>query len=334
LEEAHIADHADRVMRFPVGLVLEKLGVRARLQGHRYWAEHCPLPSHGPPNQAHRWQNFFVRDETRDRPGQFHCFSCKGGGGLADLVAELRGIERPDAAQWLRDLASQAPDMTTGIRVRFENSIGPRVLRMPEGVEQVPFGRWNGVAQAYARARGIEPWQVARWRIGVATCGRLEGRIVIPIYDAGGRLLDYAARTYVGDPKRYLMAAEEEGPTRGALFGEQHWKPGFPLVVFEGAINGLAVERVAPDVVSLAGLSGSSVAARHLMRLAGAKRVIMATDPDRAGAAAMAAVVHGLRGVAGMQVARVRIPAGMDAAEMPAEELRAELQRCLREVGI
>jgi hypothetical protein len=323
-------------MRPPVAKVLEKLGVVAKLRNRSFWTENCPLPSHGPPNPAHRWQNFFVRADDHPRKGQYHCFSCKAGGGLADLVAALLAIEREAAVDWLKALPEQPPELGAGVRVRYEE-VGGRgyTLRLPAGVEQIPLARWNGVAREYARSRGIEDWQVERWRIGVAVEGRLEGRIVLPTYAADGRLLDYAARTYVGDPKRYLAASEAEHPVRGAVFGEQWWKPGFPLaVVFEGALNGLAVERaligcgVGDCPICLAGLSGSDGAdARRLTKLARFERLVLVTDPDRAGRAAADAIEYALRATA--RTARANIPAGMDAADLPAPHLRAELLRCM-----
>ena len=47
-------------MAVDVALALEKLGISVKKNGRRYWAEECPMPTHGAPNPKHRFQNFFV----------------------------------------------------------------------------------------------------------------------------------------------------------------------------------------------------------------------------------------------------------------------------------
>lgn len=335
----------------PVGEVLEKLGVPAERRGRRWWAEQCPLPSHGKPNPAHRHQNFFVRsEESEERPGQFFCFSCKGGGTLVQLVEELKGLGRDEARAWLAAIGDRPPPPV--LRVRYDVA-GPRRFRLPAGVEFRPMAEWNSVPRAYAERRGITPEQVEAWGIGVAHEGRLAGRIVVPIRDWRGRLANYSARTFVDHEVRYLAAETREKPDLSAMWGEERWAPMGDrriVVVVEGALNGLAFDRALGDAlpVSIGALQGSDLDGegghRKLAKLATFTTVVVATDPDKAGEKAGRQVFAALSRTRRMiepdpaqvvlDVRRFVYPDARDAAELDPAVLKAEVMRCLADCRI
>jgi DNA primase len=320
-----------------VELVLEKLGVTHRRQGNRVWAEECPLPSHGKPNPQHRYLNWMIRPEG-ERAGLFYCYSCKGKGNLPELVMILKELDYRAAREWLRTFGDQEPE-DPYLRVRVGVDRGQGALEVPPGVEQqgASLAEWNSVPREYAVSRGLTDDQVRRWRIGYATFGRLEGRIFLPIYDPRGRLANYAARTFVQDEKRYLAAPSWDRPDSSALFGEHRWpEPGFrsDVLLFEGALNGLALERALGDSdAHLAGMSGldqseQGIEVRTLTKLATFRRVIVCTDPDGPGERAADAV----RAALGrrMPVVRLELPDGTDAADLPRDALVGRLGAALR----
>ena len=325
------------MMGVDVEAAIAKLGIRVRRKGDRIWGEDCPLPTHGAPNPSHRFQNFFVRPEG-PRAGQFHCYSCKSGGRLLELVGLVLSLSVEDARAWLADLGEAAP--VPYVSVRFV-PVGPRgePFRIPAGVETMPLEKWPGMPQREVRRRGITDDQVARWRIGYAYDGRLAHRIVLPIWDGQGRLANYAARTFVDDETRYLAAHESERPDKSALWGEHLWpdQAGRRVgIVFEGAMNGLALERalvsVDEEVVvpALCGLSGSRFDHRKAAKLATFRRLILATDPDKAGDEAAEEIVGALR--KRVEMVRLDYPTrGADANDTPPLELAiAVLRACTR----
>lgn len=312
-----------------VVLVLEKLGIEGRTIGGRIWAERCPLPSHQQHNPQHRYQNFFVRAHG-ERAGQYHCFSCGGGGRLVDLVMNVRGFELRDALAWLRNVEEQAPAVPF-LRVRV--AAGPRAFRLPDGVEGGPLAEWNSQARQYVERRGITAGQVERWRIGYSLMGRLAGRIVFPVLDGAGRVVNYTGRTFVEEEPRYMAASEREHPDTSALWGEHQWHDRITALVVEGAINGLAFERalagivLSPDRVdprpNIAGLSGSDFDHRKAMRLSEFRRVVVATDPDQAGDDAFEDIWAALH--RGCRVERFVHPTKEDAAATPVPALQEAL---------
>jgi DNA primase len=311
--------------------VLERLALTAKKHGSRWWFERCPNPDHADHNEQHRWKNAFVRGDGHRRAGQWTCFSCHAGGLLVELVMAVMKLEFREARDWLMNV-EEAPAPEPVVRVRYAPmGARDRVFRLPEGVEFAPLERWNSVARSYAVGRGLDAEQVARWGVGYALIGRCAGRIVFPIVDSTARLVNYAARTFVGDETRYLAADERESPDTAAMLGELFWPPVATrvrrtVVVFEGALSGMALERAmlwAGISGELAGLQGSDVThPRRLLRLSGFGRVVAATDPDAAGERATFDLEAGLRGV---PVTRLRYPSKLDAADTPVVELAAAL---------
>jgi len=316
-----------------VEAALEKLGVAHRRQGNRAWAERCPLPTHGSHNTSHDYQNWFIRVERGEFHGTYTCFSCKGRGNLVGLVMLLKGVEYRDAKEWLATIEEQETEAPF-LRVRSVAPKMPGAIALPDGLVKsgAPLAEWNSVAREYVESRGITDAQVAAWRIGYAMMGRLEGRIFLPIYDQHGRLANYAARSFVGHEKRYLAAGTWERPDKSALFGEHLWKKERRVVLlFEGALNGLALDRAGEGAYDLAGMSGldegggGQVEVRTLMKLASFPLVVAATDPDGPGDRVAAAIARALRNRA--DVARLELP-GVDAADLWQED-PGELRRRL-----
>jgi hypothetical protein len=324
-------------MRAGVDAVLKKLGVETRRRAGRLWAERCPHPDHGRQNPAHDWQNFFVRPDGRRGAGSFYCYSCKQGGRLFELVMALAKLDAEGAVAWLRDV-DDAPAAAPVVAIRYR-ALGARDrFSLPDGVEFSPLGEWNSVPRAYAESRGIDAGQVARWGIGVAFEGRLAGRIVFPIRDSSRRLANYAARTFVDDETRYLAASEVEEPDLSAMLGEEFWPAtvgASTVVVFEGAVSGMALERAALAAgagVLFAGLQGSRVDARRVAKLARFGRVIAATDPDDPGDC-VAEEIRVPLSRRGIPVDRFPYPErGVDAADSrTSPEVLAEIFRSLLE---
>lgn len=327
-------------MSASVERVLERLGITARRIGSRWWAERCPVPEHGPQNEGHLWKNFFIRADGHRAAGLWHCYSCKEGGKLYELVMKVRGCEFREALAWLREI-EEAPAPEPVVSVRYAPlGAGRARFELPGGVEFGPLAGWNSVARDYALSRGLTAEQVERWEIGYALSGRLSGRVVFPIVDSAGRLANYAARTFVDDETRYLAGDEDRDPGLdvAAMLGERFWPaPATRIrracVVFEGALSGMALERAmlrAGVSAELAGLQGSDVAnPRRALRLSSFGRVVSAADPDKAGDRVSEDLAAALRRV---PFARLRYPReGVDAGDTPVEDLARALAECFAE---
>jgi DNA primase len=133
----------------------------------------------------------------------FHCFSCGAGGDVLDLVALLNQCTLREAALQLKDWlwgAATGGEQPTRQRVTKGNiSVNPPLKFTLRGVDG---------GHAYLAAREIHEITATRWGVGFYRGpGLMSGRIVIPIYDEGGRLVAYAGRTVDGGEPRYRFPA-------------------------------------------------------------------------------------------------------------------------------
>lgn len=296
--------------------LLERLSIRYERKGAVLWAS-CPHPEHE--DSSPSWR--IINDFENAKHGQHRCYGCGFGGWPIHLVEAVLGCSRQDARAWLRDIG-QDPPLPFAVSVDYQRGLQP-FFQLPPGVNQAAMKDWPSEARAYAAARGIEWWQVERWNIGVAA-GRydkltnpLAGRIVFPVRDAGGKLIGYTGRSYVGSERRYKEPSKREGADLGAVFGEEHWpatRQRKVIAVTEGAMDALAVERAYPYSLPIGGIYGSQLHDGHVNRLSTFEFVLMATDPDNAGNKVAAALAERLRRWS--QVIRVDIPEGEDAASL------------------
>jgi len=294
---------------------IDRLLRRFRVDAKRQGAElHALCPAH-----EDRSPSWSINVHT----GAHHCFSCGWGGGVAKLVIRLLDAEKlswtqRDAWEWLRTQGLLADTDELGLSVElYLADTRKRAMRLPANVRVEPVSTWPTPARRYIEQRQVHGWQLRRWSIGYCVDGRLANRIVFPVFASSGRLLSYSARTFVDAEPRYLTPHESESPDEAALFGEQHW----PLhgqrdrvVVVEGAIKALAVERAASGYV--AGLLGATQARnpRVAAKLATFSEVVVLTDSDAAGEAAATTLVASLARHARVRRATTPVPVD-DAAD-------------------
>lgn len=296
--------------------VLGRLGIEARRVG-KEWLARCPNPGH-----EDRHPSWGIRDEPgSDRHSLHNCLSCGYAGAVVDLVMLVVGLDYAAAREWLAgDDVGVAPPSGVELIVRQPR----RIFRLPVGVDVRPLAEWVPSARAYAEGRGVTAAQVDRWGLGYAAAGVLEGRVVFVKRTRGGEVAGYSARTFVGAPRRYLEPSGREGAVMSVLFGEQHWPEhaGGVVVVVEGAINALAVERAWPGV-SVATTSGSMLHPSVPWKLMRFGEVVVLTDPDAAGDKLGGQLEASL--ARHVRLRRVRLPEGEDAASLGLDALRAAL---------
>lgn len=298
--------------RVDVERVLSRLGIDAKRKG-KEWVALCPNKAHE--DRSPSWR---IRDEPGATKHGYHkCWPCGFQGGILSLVQHVLGLESyGDAKKWLGDEAPVEQKPVERVEVRISP---PRLgFRLPAEVKFAAFDAWPSIIRDYVcKDRGLEAWQIDRWRMGYAVEGRLKGRVVIVSRDARGRPQRYTARSFTDSEKRYLEPEPEERANPSAMFGEEHWPPlgERPLVfVVEGAINGLALEAELPGVV-IAATAGSDMRGLYATKLQTFERVCTMTDPDPAGDKLADDIATGLARH-DTRVERLRLPEDTDQAAL------------------
>ncbi len=313
-----------------VARLLSALGVEVeRRVGEQHWAC-CPHPDH-----IDRTPSWFMRERPGDRfHASFHCFGCQFSGRPVQLVCTLRGCTQSEAYEWLREMPALEHPVPKRVEVVSQTRSvlpGMHALRVPDEVRfdwDEPGARRY---REYLEGRDVTASQVEAWGLGYVPNddSSLADRVWIPVRDGDGRLLSYTARAVASRAsrakRRYREPFDREGARKDAVFGEANWAhcKHAVVVVCEGAFNALAVERIAPPDIAIAALMGSSVDALQLLKLQRFERVVVATDPDRAGRKASNKLSSMLARYARVQ--SMALPDGQDCDSMPADELSALL---------
>lgn len=284
----------------------------------------CPFHEDSKPSWA-------IRDEQGEhRNGRHRCLACGEGGDIVKLVMHVLGLSYAGAIEWIVGSGIVVQAAAEGLELRMVDSLAeraPREVRMPLGFRTAPLDRWPQSPRRYAEKRGIDAVQVERWGVGYAVDGVLEGRLVFPVRDTTGALRSYEARAYAGRSPKYLRPSVADGFRFGAIFGAERWgEPGSDEVVVltEGVLNALACERAGAPAV--AAICGSVLSGEHLLEIAPRfKRVVVATDPDKAGSRIAAEFYASLARWRDARVAA--LPPGKDCADLDAGTLAGILWR-------
>lgn len=306
--------------------LLKNLRIHAERRGREWWAP-CPLPGHDEAEPS--WS---VADSPgNDRHGYYYCFGCGRGGTAPALVCERIGIGWQAALSWIAehglDVDGPAP---LSVALAVTEGMTQHRFVLPPGCSGGPLSGWPTPVRTYVEQRGITAEQVARWNLLYAVGGRLGGRIVFPYARLGGELVGYTARSWDGREPRYKEPRKEEGAAADAMFGPVNW-PVLPgdrdtVVVAEGAINALALERAGARYVAAPGGSKTLVSG-HVSLIATFDTVVLASDADQAGDS----MAEQLRGQLSRwaKVKRLSFPPKVDAAEMSRDELASRLREVI-----
>jgi len=293
--------------------LLQALGITYVQKGSRCWAK-CPSPEHS----DHEPSWFIWNLSGDDKHACHRCYGCGFHGGPVGLVADLLGLEHGEAKEWLERGELDVPLLDVSLVMLEHKRSG---VKLPEGVV---LGRaleeWPTIARRYAASRGLDDELVRRWRLGYALRGELRGRIVMPVIGAGGKLVGYQGRTFLGgDHSRYLHPSGG----RPVVYGQHLWPPPERrqrVVVVEGPFDAVAVD--ASTRLPVGALLGSEVHPRQLLALSTFPRVTVLTDADAAGDKAWKNLSSLRRHT---DLDRVELPRGLDPDDLPRETLRSLL---------
>ena len=306
-------------MSVDVPKLLEALGINGRDHGEEMWSA-CPDPQHQETRPSWSIKNLPYQRIN----GTHYCFGCQLTGGPVHLVMVVVGLSYLSAKNWItaKNLWLKGT-LALAVKLEVTNKFATHGLRIPGGLVSGDLMQWASPVRKYALVRGLTAEQVDRWEICYAIDGAMAGRIVFPVKDTHARWMSWHARTFCDQDKRYKNASKADGFDQGAIFGMRHWptieeRASACLTLTEGALDSLACERA--GVQYIAAIGGSDPHTRQRLKLSGWGEILVATDGDDAGDK----MFFDLRQTIGsrVNVSRVAIPRGTDAAELPERELK------------
>lgn len=328
----------------------------------REWKACCPFHDEKTPS-------FTVSDEK----GFYHCFGCGAHGDVIRWMTDQRGLQFMDA---VRELASEAgmelpaPDPREARKAEQKAGLHD-VMAAAQEWFRANLARPDGArARDYLASRRFDAHTLERFGFGFAPDSRnalksalgqfdepmlieaglriaaderepydrFRGRLTIPIHDARGRVIAFAARildTAKKDAPKYLNSPDtplfDKGRTLFNLHraGPASRKAG-RIVVVEGQMDAIAVAAAGIDeAVAPMGTALTESQIELLWRLV--EKPILCFDGDAAGRrAAMRAAVRALPLLRpGHSLQFVTLPAGMDPDDLLRSRGRDALEALL-----
>ena len=304
-----------------VSALLAALDVRVEKRaGKRLWAK-CPSPDHDDKDPS--W--YIWNSEGDARHGKHRCYGCGFRGGPLALIRELRGGDWDDAKAWLN--AGSVTYTPLHVTIEIQEAKAIAAVKPPTWVQFADsFDAWPSLAAKYLRSRNIGMDLVKRWGLGFIAKGDREyaGRIWLPMRDATGKLRTWQARTYIDAEVRYTTPTRVRTPI---LYGCEHWpepEDRRVLVVVEGPIDVLSVDRATR--LPVGGIIGSDPSGQQISAMATFPNVVVMTDADAAGDKAWEA----LRGLSRWtNVIRARLADGEDPGGVGDDVLQEALREWL-----
>lgn len=210
-----------------------------------------------------------------------------------------------------------------------------RIVDVPEYVRERGWGSAAPFEVGYCRVGEPAPENVNEFsRHGLVYLNRrdgqhaMDGRVVFPIKNIGGRIVAFAGRTVVDHPVKYLNTKDTSEFKKGmTLFGlHENLRPiltARKVIVVEGYADVLAMRRHGSRLAVAA--MGTAITPHHAEILSRvAREVVLLLDGDKAGREAATRAVDVLRSTR-YSLSVATLPRGKDPDDCRPSEIRAAL---------
>lgn len=317
---------------------LEALGIlrTSRVRGD-YYSIYCPIHKDGKERKPSC--GILLKDQVRNghtyRKGFVHCFSCGYAKPLQDMVGdvlETKHIEK-SGIEWLKENIPGfevdesdydeliSPDLMASITNKYALSyIASKSGLKKEYIPEEELAKYRQTC-SYVYDRGLTDEIIERYDIGFDPWHVPENKsepvpcVTFPVRDRQGRCLFIFRRSVIGRYFNYPTGSEKP------VYGLYELDPNDRTVVIcESVFNALTCVRHGYNAVALFG-TGNQLQIQQLKEI-GARRFILAMDPDEAGKRATNKLAKNLRSIA--FISRMAgFPEGKDINDLTEDEFNA-----------
>jgi len=161
----------------------------------------------------------------------------------------------------------------------------------------------------YLSKRGIDKYDILRWKIGYCSSGKYAGRVIVPSFNEDGKVNYFIARSYDGNWRKYLNPPD----SKDIIFNELYIDWEDDIVLTEGVFDAIKIPNSIPILGST--LRENSKLFQNIIKHDPA--VYMSLDPD-AETKEFKMIESLLK--YGVEVYKVEIKPFKDAGEMSKQE--------------
>jgi len=244
--------------RLVLGLLHSVLG-KSKPSTKGNHAFHCPFCKHHKPKL-----------EIDPKTGFYHCWTCEPATKGRNLVSLLKKVQATSIQ--VAEMRGYFPGGKGEIDDKqYEVVELPKeFVSLTKPSTKLPYRQ----AKSYITSRGITDTDVIKYNIGYCETGKYKNSIIVPSYDARGRINYFISRSFERDPERKYNAPS---CNKNHLVGLEYfinWK--VPVILCEGIFDAIALKRNAVP------LFGKTIPEALMMKLvqSDVKTVYLALDND------------------------------------------------------
>lgn len=221
---------------------------------------YCPVCKHKKPKLV-----------VNIKTGVYNCWTCHPATKGRTPVSLLKKISAPSSA--IIEMKQYFGMKTTKEDVEQKNL----VVELPKEYTPITFSNndlYEKRVLAYLRKRGIDEQDILKYQIGYCMTGRYRDRVIIPSYDANGKLNYFVARALDSNTK---PAYDAPSVKKTDIIGFEYFVNfNTPVVLCEGAFDAIAIKRNAIP------LFGKTIPKSLMMKLVQSqvKTIYLALDKD------------------------------------------------------
>lgn len=219
---------------------------------------HCPFCNHHKPKLE---VNF---TEDKDGKNRWACWACnKKGQTIYSLFKQLE--VSPEIIAQLKPLVKSGSFV--------EKSITYNILELPKEFKQFDNSIISKHALNYLKKRNVTQSDIIKYGIGYCEYGLYSKMVVIPSYDAEGKLNYFTARSFEKDP--YIKYRNPE-TSRDIIPFELFINWDLPIILCEGPFDAMAIKR---NVIPL---FGKNIQSSLMKKIVSSKvqKIYIALDND------------------------------------------------------
>jgi len=211
-----------------VTLVNSVLG-KSKPTARNNYAYHCPFCNHHKPKLE------VNLTENREGKNPWHCWACDvRGTTIYSLFKQLK--TSVDKFTELKSLVKTSKSIT-------QTQVHTNVT-LPDEFISLSSDNTNDImarhAIAYLKKRRINKYDILKYNIGFCKKGLYKNMIIIPTYDADGRLNYFTARSFEKEP---YVKYRNPSASRNIIPNEHLINWNVPVVLCEGLFDAIAIKR-------------------------------------------------------------------------------------------
>ena len=226
------------------------------------FAYHCPFCNHHKP----KLEINFTENKKGENP--WHCWVCdKRGKKLSQVFKQIQAS--PEALLELRSIVkTETADKEVAVA---------EILNLPKEFQSlINISKSNIIgrhALAYLKSRNISEEDILKYNIGYCESGPYKNMIIIPSYDADGRLNYFTGRSFEKEPK---IKYKNPSVSRDIIPFELFINWDIPFILCEGPFDAIAIKR---NVIPLLGKNIQSKLMKKIV-MSSVDRIYIALDKD------------------------------------------------------